>query len=116
MICVEDDEQLFQVNLCLLSHGISLELTRVISELVQSQQTINITSYIIIMSTRLPLATSGVENVHVHQSGKGDATTKLKEKPAGEGGSRLEREVNLTLLLRFLTSADSQRSRLLKPE
>jgi hypothetical protein len=68
------------------------------------------------MSTRLPLVTSGVGNVHVHQLGKVDATTKSKEKPAGEGGSRLEREVNLTLLLRFVTSADSQRSRLLKPE
>jgi hypothetical protein len=57
------------------------------------------------MSTRLPLATSGVENVHVHQLGKGDATTKSKEKPAGEGGSRLEREVILTtaILLRPLT-------------
>jgi hypothetical protein len=60
------------------------------------------------MSTRLPLATSGVENVHVNQLGKGDATTKSKEKSAGEGGSRLEREVILTtaILLRPLTVID----------
>jgi hypothetical protein len=108
MVHVEDDEQLFQVNLYLLSHGVYIQLTRVISEVVQSQQTINITSYIIIMSTRLPLATSAVENVHVHQLGKGDATTKSKEKSAGEGGSRLEREVILTtaILLRPLTVID----------
>jgi hypothetical protein len=34
MVHVKDDEQLFQVNLYLLSHGISFELTRVISDLV----------------------------------------------------------------------------------
>jgi hypothetical protein len=56
------------------------------------------------MSTRQPLATSGVENVHVHQSGKGDAVAKSKEKSGGEGG-RLEREVILitSALLRSLT-------------
>ena len=56
------------------------------------------------MSTRLPLATSEVENVHVKQLGKVDAATKSKEKAAGEGGSRLEREVNTTSApLRSLT-------------
>lgn len=45
------------------------------------------------------MATSGVENVHVNQTGKGDATTKSKEKSGGEGGSRLEREVILSVLL-----------------
>jgi hypothetical protein len=53
------------------------------------------------MSARLPLAASGVDNVHVHNMGKGDTTTKSKEK-SGEGGSRLEREVNRTLLLCYV--------------
>jgi hypothetical protein len=53
------------------------------------------------MSARLPLATSAVENVHVHNIGKGDTTTKSKEK-SGDGGSKLEREVKTTLLLCYV--------------
>lgn len=56
------------------------------------------------MSTRLPLATSGVENVHVIPSGKIDTVTKSREKAGAEGGPRLEREViTISALSRPLT-------------
>jgi hypothetical protein len=46
------------------------------------------------MSSRIPLATSGVDNVHVKSIGKTDAVTKPKEKTGSEAGTKLEREVN----------------------
>ena len=47
------------------------------------------------MSSRLPLTTSGVENVHVHQTESNrDVNIKSKGKYADEAGTRLEKEVS----------------------
>lgn len=62
------------------------------------------------MSTRQPLATSGVDNVHVHQSEKGNTATKMKEKSASDGRSA-EREVN-PFIKWFVNSADTNRFKL----